>query len=178
MVLSDRTIREEIAKGRLGIEPLEPGHIQPASVDVRLDSRILTFRRPAEGFIDIRAVNSDLTEPIDLKPDQPFVLNPNDFILVRTLESLTLPDDIVAKVEGKSSLGRIGLMVHITSGYVDPGWSGKLTLQLKNAGVMPIGIYAGMKIAQLSFLRTTSPVDAPYGSSRLGSHYQGGHKQL
>ena len=174
MVLSDRTIREEINRGRIIIEPLSPDCIQPASVDLHLDKKLLVFktqRHPA--YIDVKRSLDHLNEVVEVEEDVPFFLNPGEFVLISTLESITLPDDIVGRLEGKSSLGRIGLLVHSTAGYVDPGWQGNLTLELCNVAKLPITLYYKMKIAQISFLRLTSPVDRLYGTAELGSKYQG-----
>jgi dCTP deaminase len=174
MVLSDRTIKEEIAKGRIIIEPLIPSCIQPASVDLHLDKKLLVFkpqRHPA--YIDVRRSLDHLNELVELDEDNAFFLNPGEFVLVSTLESITLPDDIVGRLEGKSSLGRIGLLIHSTAGYVDPGWQGHLTIELSSVAKLPITLYYKMKIGQISFLRLTSPVDRLYGAAELGSKYQG-----
>ncbi|MBM3118232.1 MAG: dCTP deaminase [Chloroflexi bacterium] len=174
MVLSDRTIKEEIAKRRIVIEPLIPDCIQPASVDLHLDKRLLVFnsqRYPA--YIDVKRSIDHLNELVEIDEDRAFFLNPGEFVLASTLESITLPDDIVGRLEGKSSLGRIGLLIHSTAGYVDPGWHGKLTIELSNVAKLPITLYYRMKIGQISFLRLTSPVDRLYGSAELGSRYQG-----
>ena len=172
-VLSDRTIKEELGAGRLGIDPLDPDAIQPASVDLRLDRSFRVFRSTARPFVDVREPVDDLTELIEIAEDKPFIIQPASFCLGSTIEKITLPDDIVARVDGKSSLGRLGLLVHATAGYVDPGWTGCLTLELSNQSQMPIALYYGMRIAQVSFLRLTTPVDRPYGSEELGSKYQG-----
>jgi dCTP deaminase len=174
MVLSDRTIKDEIARGRIIIEPLIPSCIQPASVDLHLDKKLLVFkpqRHPA--YIDIRRSLDHLNEVVELDEDNAFFLNPGEFVLASTLESITLPDDIVGRLEGKSSLGRIGLLIHSTAGYVDPGWQGHLTIELSNVAKLPITLYYKMKIGQISFLRLTSPVDRLYGAAELGSKYQG-----
>jgi dCTP deaminase len=174
MVLSDRTIKEEIARGRIVIEPLIPSCIQPASIDLHLDKKLLVFkpqRRPA--YIDVRRSMDHLNELVELDEDNAFFLNPGEFVLVSTLESITLPDDIVGRLEGKSSLGRIGLLIHSTAGYVDPGWQGHLTIELSNVAKLPITLYYKMKIGQISFLRLTSPADRLYGAAELGSKYQG-----
>jgi dCTP deaminase len=174
MVLSDRTIREEIDRGRIVIEPLSSDCIQPASVDLHLDKKLLTFksqRYPA--YIDVRRNLDHLNELAELEEDNAFFLNPGELVLVSTLESITLPDDIVGRLEGKSSLSRIGLVIHSTAGYVDPGWQGHLTIQLSNIAKLPITLYYKMKIGQISFLKLTSPVDRPYGAAELGSKYQG-----
>lgn len=173
MVLSDRTIREEIASGRLIIEPLDPDCLQPASIDLRLDRVFRVFRLSHRAHVDVREPVDDLTELVRIEDDTPFFLQPGEFVLGSTLETITLPNDIVARLDGRGSLGRLGLLVHATAGFVDPGWTGKLTLELSNGGKMPIAIYYSMKIAQISFLRLSTPVERPYGSPGLGSKYQG-----
>jgi len=172
-VLSDRTIREELGSGRIVIEPFDEGALQPASVDLRLNSSFRLFRVTSRPYIDVREPVDDLTELVEIAPDEPFVIQPGTFFLGSTVETISLPDDIVARVDGKSSLGRLGLLVHATAGYVDPGWRGRLTLELSNQSQMPIALYYGMRVAQISFLRLSSPVDRPYGSPELGSKYQG-----
>lgn len=174
MVLSDRSIKEEIAKGRIIIEPLNPSCIQPASVDVHLDRNLLVFKTWRHPFyIDVKQNQQDLTEVAETSEDKPFFLSPGEFVLASTMESVALPDDIVGRLEGKSSLGRIGLLIHSTAGYIDPGWQGHLTLELSNVSKLPITLYYKMRIGQISFLRLTSPVERPYGSAGLGSKYQG-----
>ncbi len=173
MVLSDRTIKEELAKGRIVIEPLDNSDIQPASVDLHLDRKLLVFRNTRQPYIDVRKDLPDLTEIEEIPDDTPFILHPGEFVLASTMESVTLPDDVVARLEGKSSLGRIGLLIHSTAGYVDPGWSGHLTLELSNVANLPVTLYYRMKIGQISFLRLTTPADNLYGSPVLGSKYQG-----
>ncbi len=174
MVLSDRTIKEELSKGRIVIEPLDINCIQPASVDIRLDRKLLVFKTWRHPFyIDVKQDLSDLTEPVQIEDDKPFLLPPGEFVLASTLESITLPDDIVGRLEGKSSLGRIGLLIHSTAGYVDPGWQGHLTLELSNVAKLPITLYYGMRIGQLSFIRLSSPAQNLYGAAGLGSKYQG-----
>ena len=173
MVLSDRTIKQEIAKGRIVIEPLGEGCIQPASVDVHLDRRLLVFRNSRRPYIDVREDTSDLTDLVEIDDHAPFILHPGEFVLASTLEHIELPDDLVARLEGKSSLGRIGLLIHSTAGYVDPGWRGHLTLELSNVANLPVTLYYGMKIGQLSYLRLSTASDHVYGSPELGSKYQG-----
>ncbi|KPJ53468.1 MAG: deoxycytidine triphosphate deaminase [Dehalococcoidia bacterium DG_18] len=174
MVLSDRTIKEEIARGRIVIEPLDPACIQPASVDVHLDSKLLVFRSWRSPFyIDVKQNLEDLTEIVEIEGENPFFLQPGEFVLASTVEDVTLPDDIVGRLEGKSSLGRIGLLIHSTAGYVDPGWQGRLTLELSNVAKLPITLYYGMKIGQISFLRLTAAAERLYGDVGLGSKYQG-----
>ncbi len=172
-VLSDRTIKEELAASRLVIEPLDEANIQPASIDLQLDRVFRIFRVTQRPFVDVRQPMEDLTELVTIEDEEPFIIQPGTFVLGSTLESVTLPDDIVARVDGRSSLGRLGLLVHATAGYVDPGWTGKLTLELSNQSQMPIALYYGMKISQISFLRMSTPVDRPYGSESLASRYQG-----
>lgn len=171
-VLSDRTIKEMIAAGRLGIEPLDWEAVQPASVDLRLDRVFRIFRSSARPFVDVREPVEDITELVEIADGEPFIIQPASFCLGSTMETISLPDDIVARVDGKSSLGRLGLLVHATAGYVDPGWRGCLTLELSNQSQMPIALYCGMRIAQVSFYSLSTPVDRPYGSPGLGSKYQ------
>ena len=173
MVLSDHTIKEELEKGRIVIDPLDPADIQPASVDLRLDRQILVFTNSRRPHIDVRVGMDDLTETVRIDDEIPFILHPGEFVLGSTLEHIELPDDLVARLEGKSSLGRIGLVIHSTAGFVDPGWKGHLTLELSNLARLPITLYYGMKIGQISYLRLTTPADRLYGSEGLGSKYQG-----
>ena len=172
-VLSDHTIKQELAASRLVIEPLDEANIQPASIDLQLDRVFRIFRVTRRPFVDVRQPMDDLTELVTIENEEPFIIQPGTFVLGSTLEYVTLPDDIVARVDGRSSLGRLGLLVHATAGYVDPGWTGKLTLELSNQSQMPIALYYGMKISQISFLRMSTPVDRPYGSESLASKYQG-----
>ncbi|MFQ5860814.1 MAG: dCTP deaminase [Dehalococcoidia bacterium] len=173
MVLSDRSIKEQLAQGRIVIEPLDPDCIQPASVDVRLDRRLLVFRNYRQPYIDVRQPMEDLMEREEVEENAPFMLHPGEFVLASTLEYVALPNDIVARLEGKSSLGRLGLLIHSTAGYVDPGWKGHLTLELSNVSRLPITLYYGMKVGQISFLKLTQPAERLYGSAELGSRYQG-----
>ena len=173
MVLSDRSIKEEIAAGRIVVSPLGQGCIQPASVDVHLDKSLLVFRNSRRPYIDVRQSQDGLTEMTEIGGDVPFMLHPGEFVLGSTMENIELPDDLVARLEGKSSLGRIGLLIHSTAGYVDPGWKGHLTLELSNVSNLPVTLYAGMKIGQISFLRLTTAAENLYGSAVLGSKYQG-----
>ena len=173
MVLSDKTIREELASGRLIVDPLELDRIQPASIDLHLDCVLRVFRLSHRAHIDVREPVESLTEVVQMEDDTPFFLQSGEFVLASTSETITLPDDIVGRLDGRGSLGRLGLLVHATAGFVDPGWTGKLTLELSNASKMPIAIYCGMKIGQISFLRLSTPVERPYGSPGLGSKYQG-----
>ena len=173
MVLSDKSIKEELANGRIKIDPLGESCIQPASVDVHLDKEILVFRNSVRPYVDIKENMDDLTEILTIKDDKPFMLHPGEFVLGSTLENIGLPGDLVARLEGKSSLGRIGLLIHSTAGYVDPGWQGHLTLELSNVSNLPITLYYGMKIGQLSYVRLTTEAENLYGSKKLGSKYQG-----
>ena len=172
-VLSDRDIRRVLESGRVVIRPYSPADLQPSSVDLHLDHSFRVFRNNRYPFIDVRAPQPDLTELIRIEGDEAFILHPGEFVLGSTLERVTLPDDLVARLEGKSSLGRLGLLIHSTAGFIDPGWDGHVTLELSNVANLPITIYAGMKIGQLSFMQMSEPTDHPYGSSGLGSKYQG-----
>ncbi|MYA51717.1 MAG: dCTP deaminase [Chloroflexi bacterium] len=172
-VLSDRTIREELKSGNIVIDPLMEGCIQPASVDLHLGRSFLVFRNNHVPFIDVRAMNETLTEQVTVGDDVPFMLHPGEFVLGSTLEHVEVPADLVARLEGKSSLGRVGLLIHSTAGYVDPGWKGRLTLELSNVSNLPITLYYRMKIGQISFLRLSTPAERLYGSAELGSKYQG-----
>jgi dCTP deaminase len=172
-VLSDRDIATALEAGHIKIEPYLPADLQPSSVDLHLDRSFRVFRNNRYPFIDVRQPQKDLTELLSVADDEPFVLHPGEFVLGQTLEWVELPSDVVARLEGKSSLGRLGLLIHSTAGYVDPGWKGKLTLELSNVANLPIALYFGMKIGQISFLTMTSPVERPYGSEGLGSKYQG-----
>ena len=173
MVLSDRDIRAEIEAGRIVIDPYTPEAVQPSSVDLHLDRRFRVFRNSRYPYIDVREEQPELTELVEISGDEPFILHPGEFVLGSTLERVGLPDDLVARLEGKSSLGRLGLLIHSTAGYVDPGWEGNLTLELSNVANLPITLYDGMKIGQISFQRLTSPVEIAYGDERIGSRYRG-----
>jgi dCTP deaminase len=173
VILSDRTIREYLDAGTIVIDPLDPGAVQPSSVDVRLDHRFLVFRNHTRGLIDVKEDLSDLTESVEASDSDPFILHPGEFVLGSTLERIALPDDLVARLEGKSSLGRLGLLIHSTAGFVDAGWDGQITLELSNVANLPITLYPGMKVGQVSFMKMTTPADNPYGSGIIGSKYQG-----
>ena len=173
MVLSDRDIRAQIEAGRIVIDPFEPSAVQPSSIDLHLDRRFRVFANSRHPYIDVRVEQPDLTELVEIDEDGPFILHPGEFVLASTVERVALPEDIVARLEGKSSLGRLGLLIHSTAGYVDPGWDGNLTLELSNVANLPIALYWGMKIGQISFQRMSSPVDQPYGTGQLGSKYRG-----
>ena len=173
VVLSDRTIRAEIEAGRISIDPYDASLVQPSSVDVRVDRRFRVFRNSRYPYIDVRQAMEELTEPVEVTDGEAFILHPGEFVLGQTLERVTLPDDLVARLEGKSSLGRLGLLIHSTAGFVDPGFSGNLTLELSNVANLPITIYEAMPIGQISFMRMDGPVERPYGSDTTGSKYQG-----
>jgi dCTP deaminase len=172
-VLSDGTIIEMVAAGRIVIDPWDEANVQPASVDVRLGNSFRVFHNHKATTIDLKDPPRDLTEEVSRADDEPFVIHPGEFCLATTLEWVELADDIVSRVEGKSSLGRLGLIVHATAGFVDPGWKGALTLELNNLTRIPIQLWPGMFIAQLSFMQLDRPALRPYGSPELGSHYQG-----
>jgi len=171
MILSDRDIREQISEGRITIDPFDPSCVQPSSVDLHVDDQFRVFANSRYPYIDVREEMPDLTELVQVKPDEPFILHPGEFVLGSTLERVSIPDDLVARLEGKSSLGRLGLLIHSTAGYVDPGWDGYLTLELSNVANLPITLYPGMRIGQISFFQLTSPAETPYGSA--GNKYQG-----
>jgi dCTP deaminase len=172
-VLSDGTIRRLVAEGRIVIDPWDETHVQPASVDLRLGDSFRVFHNHRVTAIDLRDPPRNLTEEVVVPDGVPFAIHPGEFALGRTLEHVELPDDIVARIEGKSSLGRLGLIVHATAGFVDPGFRGSLTLEITNLTRVPIKLYAGLPIAQLSFMALDRPAERPYGSEELGSHYQG-----
>jgi len=173
MVLSDRTIRLEMAKGRIVVDPCDPDDIQPSSIDLHLGGDFQVFRNSRYPYIDPAREQPGLTEPVTASVEEPFVLHPGEFSLGTTVERIALPDDVVGRLEGKSSLGRLGLLIHSTAGYVDPGWDGTLTLELSNVANLPILLVPGMKIGQISFSQMTTAVDRPYGHPELGSKYMG-----
>ncbi|WP_104178740.1 dCTP deaminase [Cryobacterium sp. Y50] len=173
MLLSDRDIKAELDAGRIGLEPLDPAMIQPSSIDVRLDRLFRLFDNHKYAYIDPAEDQPELTRLIETKPNEPFILHPGEFVLGATYEQVTLPDDIAARLEGKSSLGRLGLLTHSTAGFIDPGFSGHVTLELSNVATLPIKLWPGMKIGQLCFFQLSSPAEKPYGSSEYGSRYQG-----
>ncbi len=172
-VLSDGTIRRLIAEGRIRIDPWDEAMVQPASVDLRLGRSFRVFHNHRITAIDLRRPPDNLTEQVVVDPDEPFVIHPGEFCLGRTEEWVELPDDVVARIEGKSSLGRLGLIVHATAGFCDPGWRGTLTLELNNLTRVPIKLWPGLPIAQLSFMTLDRPAERPYGHPDLGSHYHG-----
>ena len=173
MLLSDRDIRAEIAANRVVLHPWDPAMVQPSSVDVRLDKFFRLFDNHKYPVIDPAQDQPELTRLVEVDAAEGFVLHPGEFVLGSTLETVTLPDDLAARVEGKSSLGRLGLLTHATAGFVDPGFSGHVTLELSNVATLPIMLWPGMKIGQLCFIRLSSPAENPYGSAAYGSHYQG-----
>ena len=173
MLLSDHDIRDEIEAGRIGLEPYTPELLQPSSFDVRLDRFFRLFDNHKYPFIDPAEDQPELTRLIETAPDEAFILHPGEFVLGSTFEQVTLPDDVAARLEGKSSLGRLGLLTHSTAGFIDPGFSGHVTLELSNVATLPIKLWPGMKIGQLCFFRLSSPAEKPYGSESYHSRYQG-----
>ncbi len=173
MIFSDRTIREAIESGRIRLDPYDPSLVQPSSVDVRCDNRFRVFENHRYAHIDPKSPQADLTTEVKTSESDPFILHPGEFVLGATLETVGLGNDVVARLEGKSSLGRLGLLIHSTAGFIDPGFTGQVTLELSNAANLPITIYPGMKIGQISFYEMTTTADHPYGSPELGSKYQG-----
>ena len=173
MLLSDRDIRAEIAAGRVGCEPFTESMIQPSSVDVRLDKFFRVFENHRYSVIDPSMEQPDLTREVIAEGDEPFILHPGEFVLASTYEVITLPDDIAGRLEGKSSLGRLGLLTHSTAGFIDPGFSGHITLELSNVANLPVKLFPGMKIGQLCLIKLSSPAEHPYGSEKYGSRYQG-----
>jgi dCTP deaminase len=173
VILSDRSIREELAAGRIEIEPLGDGAIQPSSIDLRVDHFFRVFRNDTTPFIDPKEPQEDLTELVEIPDGKAFILHPNQFVLGSTYERVRLPDDLASRLDGKSSLGRLGLLIHSTAGWADPGFDGHLTLEFSNVANLPIAIYPRMKIGQISFIRMSTPADRPYGSAESRSKYQG-----
>ena len=173
MLLSDRDIRAELDRERVRLDPYDPAMVQPSSIDVRLDRYFRLFDNHKYPFIDPAEDQPELTHLIDVRPDEPFILHPGEFVLASTYELVTLGDDMAARLEGKSSLGRLGLLTHSTAGFIDPGFTGHVTLELSNVATLPIKLWPGMKIGQLCFFALSSPSEHPYGSARHGSRYQG-----
>ncbi len=173
MLLSDRDIKAEIAAQRIQLEPLDLGMVQPSSIDVRIDRYFRLFDNHKYPVIDPAEDQQDLTRMIEVDPAEGFILHPGEFVLASTFEQITLPDDVAARLEGKSSLGRLGLLTHSTAGFIDPGFSGHVTLELSNVATLPIRLWPGMKIGQLCFFRLSSAAEKPYGSSEYGSRYLG-----
>ncbi|MHB8190366.1 MAG: dCTP deaminase [Ferrimicrobium sp.] len=173
MILSDRSISECLASGRISITPLGDGAVQPSSVDLRLDRWFRVFRNYSRRVIDVKEPQDDLTELIEVLVGEAMILHPGEFVLGSTVERIAIGTDLVGRLEGKSSLGRLGLLIHSTAGFVDPGFEGHITLELTNVANLPITLYPGMRVGQISFLEMTSPAEHPYGSKSLGSKYQG-----
>ncbi|WP_199429162.1 dCTP deaminase [Qaidamihabitans albus] len=173
MLLSDRDLRKELDSGRLGIDPFDPAMLQPSSVDVRLDRFFRVFDNTKYTHIDPKLQQDELTSLVEKEGEDPFVLHPGEFVLGSTFEQVTLPDDLAGRLEGKSSLGRLGLLTHSTAGFIDPGFTGHITLELSNVANLPITLWPGMKIGQLCLFRLTSSAEYPYGSAHAGSRYQG-----
>jgi len=179
VILSDRTLREQIEAGRIVIDPLDDSLIQPSSIDVRISNLFRVFRNHTRGVLDVKEDLTDLTELVTMAVDdegvgdEPFMLHPGEFVLGSTLERVAVPHDLVGRVEGKSSLGRLGLLIHSTAGFIDAGFDGHITLELANVASLPITLYPGMKIGQISFMRMTAPAERPYGQGASGSKYQG-----
>jgi len=173
VLLSDRDIRAELAAGRVVLEPFDESMVQPSSVDVRMDKFFRVFENHRYPHIDPAEEQSELTRLVEPEPGEPFILHPGEFVLASTYEVVTLPDDVAGRLEGKSSLGRLGLLTHSTAGFIDPGFSGHVTLELSNVATLPIKLWPGMKIGQLCLFRLSSPAEHPYGSAQYGSRYQG-----
>ncbi len=173
MLLSDRDIRAEITAGRVAVEPFAESMIQPSSVDVRLDRFFRVFENHKYSVIDPSIEQSELTREVVVEPNEHFILHPGEFVLASTYEIITLPDDIAGRLEGKSSLGRLGLLTHSTAGFIDPGFSGHITLELSNVANLPVKLFPGMKIGQLCLIKLSSPAEHPYGSAVYASRYQG-----
>ncbi|MGA0866608.1 MAG: dCTP deaminase [Candidatus Nanopelagicaceae bacterium] len=173
MLLSDRDIKEQISQKRVGVEPFDPAMVQPSSVDVRLDRFFRVFENHRYSEIDPSVEQPELTRELEVAADEHFILHPGEFVLASTYEVITLPDDIAGRLEGKSSLGRLGLLTHSTAGFIDPGFSGHITLELSNVANLPVKLFPGMKIGQLCLIKLSSPAEHPYGSAVYGSRYQG-----
>lgn len=179
VILSDRSLREQIESDRIVIDPFDESLVQPSSIDVRISNLFRVFRNHTRAVIDVKADTRDLTELVEIPADEngvgddAFMLHPGEFVLGSTLERIGVPDDLVGRVEGKSSLGRLGLLIHSTAGFIDAGFDGHITLELANVASLPITLYPGMKIGQVSFMQMTSPADHPYGQGAAGSKYQG-----
>ena len=173
VLLSDRDIRAELESGRVRLDPYEPAMIQPSSIDVRLDKFFRLFDNHKYAVIDPAEEQPELTHFVEVPAGEPFILHPGEFVLGSTYEQVALPDDVAARLEGKSSLGRLGLLTHSTAGFVDPGFTGHVTLELSNVATLPIKLWPGMKVGQLCFFRLSSPAERPYGAGATGSHYQG-----
>ncbi|MCL6422339.1 dCTP deaminase [Brachybacterium sp. JHP9] len=173
MLLSDRDIRAQIEAGRVRLDPFDAAMIQPASVDVRIDRFFRQFDNHKHAFIDPAVEQADLTREVAVEPDEPYMLHPGEFVLASTYEQVSLPDDVAARLEGKSSLGRLGLLTHSTAGFIDPGFTGHITLELSNMATLPVALWPGMKIGQLCFFRLSSAAENPYGSAGNLNRYSG-----
>jgi len=173
VLLSDRDVKEQISAKRVAIEPFDPAMVQPSSVDVRLDRFFRVFENHKYSEIDPSVEQPELTRELEVAADEHFILHPGEFVLASTYEVITLPDDIAGRLEGKSSLGRLGLLTHSTAGFIDPGFSGHITLELSNVANLPVKLFPGMKIGQLCLIKLSSPAEHPYGSAVYGSRYQG-----
>lgn len=173
MILSDRTLREQIESGRIVVDPYDPSCVQPSSIDVKISNLFRVFRNHTAKLIDVKEDMTNLTELVEIADDGVFILHPGEFVLGSTAERVAVPDDMVARIDGKSSLGRLGLIIHSTAGFIDPGFDGHITLELTNIATLPITLYPNMKVGQVSFMMMTSPADQPYGSGALGSKYHG-----
>lgn len=173
MILSDRSIEDALQSGRIDVEPLADDAIQPSSIDVRIDGLFRVFANHRYSYIDVKRDQADLTELVEVDGDEPFILHPGEFVLGSTFERFALGDDVAARLEGKSSLGRLGLVTHSTAGFIDPGFEGHVTLELSNLATLPITLYKGMKIGQIAFFELDRPAENPYGSATTGSKYQG-----
>lgn len=173
VILSDRDLRADLAAGRIIIEPFDESCIQPSSIDVKVSNLFRVFRNHTAAVLDVKEDLTGLTELVEVKEGEAFMLHPGEFALGSTLERVAVPSDLVARVEGKSSLGRLGLVIHSTAGFIDAGFDGHVTLELANLANLPITLYPGMKIGQISFIKMTSPAEKPYGSGAAGSKYQG-----
>ncbi|WP_217136284.1 dCTP deaminase [Leucobacter chinensis] len=173
MLLSDRDIKAELASGRIALTPSDVSMVQPASIDVRIDRYFRLFNNHKYAVIDPSQEQPELTQLVEVDPDEGFILHPGEFVLASTYEQVTLPDDIAARLEGKSSLGRLGLLTHSTAGFIDPGFDGHVTLELSNMATLPIRLWPGMKIGQLCFFKLSSEAENPYGAGATHSRYLG-----
>jgi dCTP deaminase len=173
MLLSDRDLTAAMGVGELRLDPFEPALMQPASIDVRLDRSFRVFNNHLYTHIDPAVQQDDLTAEVEVKDGLPFVLHPGEFVLASTLEVVTLGAGLAARLEGRSSLGRLGLLTHATAGFIDPGFSGHVTLELSNVATLPMRLWPGMSVGQLCVFRLSSPAEHPYGSAVYGSKYQG-----
>jgi dCTP deaminase len=172
VLLSDGDLRKELESGRLGLDPWDPSMLQPSSIDVRLDRFFRVFQNSRYTHIDPALQQDELTTPVEVDHDERFVLHPGEFVLGSTFDAVGLPDDLAGRLEGKSSLGRLGLLTHSTAGFIDPGFTGHITLELSNVANLPITLWPGMKIGQLCLFQLSSAAEHSYGSAVYGSRYQ------